>query len=584
MVAAQVTPVRALERLAVVHYRSGNTAEAKNVVSRLIPRAQDDAHALMMCAHLLVALGGTTEAVPLAYRALGLAQDRPDIHLAYAAVIHAIPENQLSQFTPVCAGIDTAVTLEIAAESTTYIVLAVGARRLWADEIPADSSIAASVAGKRQGEEVELPPTPLGPRNATIRAVQHKCVARYQQVLSDFNRRFPDATGLWKIKDTDTLGTLKSMLDMRAARIRTAMNAYEQRQITVGLLGRMVGRSGLETWRTLIGNREYRPFVRPGHQDALAVALDAIQRAPGVVLDPTAAITLFALDALTHIAGFHLNIHVPQVVIDAISEEIDQLRVSATGGPTLVTYKEGDTYYRHEISADQVRGMLQALERLRSQLRQFTVVGRPADSVVYENVEVAEALSAEFADAVAIAKADNRLLMSDDLLLKELASHEWNVGGVSSFDVLAYGVNIEQFTEDAFEAATISMVRWKFRGVPIRISTILLALKRSGYDIDDDLRELLGVLADSEIEVGSALRVALGVLRELWLSAVLIHRLHAVTDAILEALARNRGPRVLEQLKRGVDTSMRLTPQYAHTLNGFIDGFGKQRFSGSVIL
>ena len=93
----------------------------------------------------------------------------------------------------------------------------------------------------------------------------------------------------------------------------------------------------------------------------------------------------------------------------------------------------------------------------------------------------------------------------------------------------------------------------------------------------------LGILADGQVEVGSALRVALGVLRELWLSPVLVHRLHAVTDAILEALVRNRGPIVLEQLKRDVYMAMRLVPQYARTLDGFIDAFGNQRFRGEVI-
>ena len=65
MVATHVKPIRALERLAVVHYRGGRIEMVREVVSRLEPRAQDDAHALMMCAHLLVTLG---EIYPRPYR------------------------------------------------------------------------------------------------------------------------------------------------------------------------------------------------------------------------------------------------------------------------------------------------------------------------------------------------------------------------------------------------------------------------------------------------------------------------------------------------------------------------------------
>ena len=71
-----------------------------------------------------------------------------------------------------------------------------------------------------------------------------------------------------------------------------------------------------------MAKNEYRPFVRPGNPGALEAALDALEGAAGVVIDLTAAITLFALDALNGIGNFGRNVYVPQTVIDAISEEI----------------------------------------------------------------------------------------------------------------------------------------------------------------------------------------------------------------------------------------------------------------------
>jgi lipopolysaccharide biosynthesis regulator YciM len=59
MASAQVRPVRAMERLAIVYHRLGRADDMRRVVDRLIPRAEDDAHALMMVAHLLVAAGET---------------------------------------------------------------------------------------------------------------------------------------------------------------------------------------------------------------------------------------------------------------------------------------------------------------------------------------------------------------------------------------------------------------------------------------------------------------------------------------------------------------------------------------------
>jgi hypothetical protein len=498
-------------------------------------------------------------------------------------VVHAIPEERVSEFMPEVAGIDSAVSIEIQGETATYVVVADSDPRYWPDEIAASSSTAAAIVGKRVDETVVLSPTPLGPRTGTVRAIQHKYVARFQGVLGEFNRRFPEATGLWKFKSEEVLANLTSLLDARAERIRKAMEAYEHRQVTVGLLGKMVERSGFETWRTLLGNPAFRPFVRTGKQEALGEAIERLRASDAVVLDLTAAVTLFGLDLLEHARQYHRRVCVPQAVIDGVSKEIDEHRMISAGRPMLVTFKQGETYYREEVTAEQVRELIEGLERMRDQLRQCSSIPRPVRSRIYSNADVAAALGEEFADAIAIAEDSGAVLVSDDLFLRELAANEWGIKGIASFDLLAYAVTIGKASTEEFENATLRMVRWKCRGIPVRASTILRALQRSSLEIDDDVTAVLEVLADEEIESGSAVRVVVGVLRELWLGPVLPHRLRQITDAMLNALTRHRGPMVLEQLKSGIAAAMRLVPQYGRVLNKVIDDFGRHRYRGEII-
>lgn len=583
MVSAEVRPIRAMERLAVVYHRLGRADDVRRVVEKLIPRAEGDAHALMMVAHLLATTGDTKRALPIAYRALGLGQKRSDLHLAYVGVVHATPDTQVTEFTPEVAGLDTAVSIEIDGETATYVIVADGIPHYWPDEIAASSGTATALVGKRAGDTVPLPPTPLGPRTGTIRAVQDKYVARFQSVLSEFNRRFPEAAGLWKFKVDDDLASVKSLLDARAERIEMAMAAYEERKLTVGLLAQMVQRSGLETWRTLLASPDFRPFVRPGHHESILEAIETLKAADAVTLDLTSAITLFGLDLFEQVTQCHREVRVPQSVIDAISEEIDSHKIMDAGRPTLVTFKRGDTYYRDEITPDQTRELVETFERLRDQLRRLPIVARPTSSPIYANRQVADALSPEFADAVAIARESGAVLVSDDLFLKELAANEWSVRSVSSFDLLAYAVTEGRALSEVLESATIRMIRWRCRGVPVRVATIVLALQRSGYDVDEDVAALLEVLADVETEAASAARVAVGVLRDLWLSSVLPHKLLTVTEALLEALVRDRGPDVLKHVKAGLAAAMRLVPQYERTLRRAIEEFEKRRYRGEII-
>ncbi len=175
------------------------------------------------------------------------------------------------------------------------------------------------------------------------------------------------------------------------------------------------------------------------------------------------------------------------------------------------------------------------------------------------------------------------MMVSDDQFLKELAANEWAVRGVSSFDLLMHGATSGQLSKDEFERATIVMIQWGFRETPIRAETILVALRASGHDIDGSTRALLDVLVPVSIDVAAAVRVAAEVLREIWLSPMLLHKLHSVTDALLEALVRNRGPAILEQLKPVVASSLRLAPQYGRRLIEHINEFARRRYAGEII-
>ena len=64
---------------------------------------------------------------------------------------------------------------------------------------------------------------------------------------------------------------------------------------------------------------------------------------------------------------------------------------------------------------------------------------------------------------------------------------------------------------------------------------------------------------------------------------MLPHKLLTVTDALLEALVRDRGPAVLEHMKAGIAAAMRLVPQYERTLRRAIEEFAQRRYRDEII-
>jgi tetratricopeptide (TPR) repeat protein len=583
MIAARVAESRALERLATVLYRQGKVSEVQQVLHRLRPRIAGDANALMACSHLHVAVGDLDAALALAYQALGLGQADPKIHLAYMFVIHAIPEPRVAEFTPTQVGPSTAVTVESEGEPVTF-VLGSDAASVWNDEIQPATPLAQRLLGRSVGDTVAFGMTPLGERTGIISAVRHKYIARYQTALSEFNRRFPDAAGLWKVKVDESLTDVKKLIDHRARATRAVLERYQAGELTVGAMAGMVGSSTIDTWLGLMGRQDIAVAVCPSNQEALQEGVRELKASTDLVLDPTSGLTLLYAGHLEVLGRLGKTFYVPQQVVDMVVKEIDDRRTTFPTSPVIVVGKEGDTYVRSEVTAEDNRQFSAQLEKLLGALRSCRVVGVSANSPVFQDPQVPAVLGKDFASCLAVALEHKAPIISDDAFFRALAWNDWKIRVMSSSELLACALEEGRLTPEAFEDTKIDMVRWRFEAITISSATLLAGFRRDGYSVGPNLGILLSVLADLGVDRDAATSVAVSFLRDVWTLPLLTHQIKGAARAVLDALIKARGPGSLTELRRRLRVALRLVPAVAAEADQFVERFAAERRNGSLLL
>jgi hypothetical protein len=116
---------------------------------------------------------------------------------------------------------------------------------------------------------------------------------------------------------------------------------------------------------------------------------------------------------------------------------------------------------------------------------------------------------------------------------------EAEIGGFSTFALLSVAEDRGVITAEERRRFTARLIEWRHTYVPVDASLLYEPLAEQAFQIDGRVLRLIDVLADPSTTAESAVRVAVGVLRELALSSLGKGSLAAMTTLVLERLCAN---------------------------------------------
>ena len=258
-----------------------------------------------------------------------------------------------------------------------------------------------------------------------------------------------------------------------------------------------------------------------------------------IVLDPTAIAALALLELVDMLPRLGIRILVPQDFLDQIQNEILHRRLSE-GREHVSLRVEGDQLVKQVLSAEDSARAAQVLRGIREKCKAFDVVPRPVTPGKWSDWADRGIFGPDSADAIAIARSTGAVLVSADARLLGAVANDYGVKVCAVYDVINYFKGKGLLSEESFEDAVAAMVWYGFEHTPIRASTLLRALRSTGYEHSTKLERLLDVLSSPTTDIESAVRVVANFLGAVSQLPVIPPNMESIVRLVLERLARGQ--------------------------------------------
>ena len=319
---AQINPEKAdyyLVRKGVCLFRVEKLGEAEATLKEAVQRGIDSPLNLMTVAQVFSMMKLSWEAIDLAYQAIRLAPNDPQISLAYTGVFLDRSQIASCQLDREEVGIDSTVTFKSGTDTWTYTIVGEESSSN-RDEISASSDLAKALIGHKQDEEFEVD---VNGRKAKLKIleVKSKYVHAFQASLGEFNSRFLGEDGLEQISvEGDDFSEIFKRLDRAAQLAEERIEEYQRTELPISCFAKLLGRDLFTTWLGLTSIPELRVRSSYGNVEEQQAEIATAQTAKEVVVDLVTLFTLGLLGALDVLPKMFNVIYVHQHSLDQLND------------------------------------------------------------------------------------------------------------------------------------------------------------------------------------------------------------------------------------------------------------------------
>ena len=572
-----------LLRLATILQRAGERGAEEAVLDRIRPEGIVDD--LVLGAHLielLVAAGRKTAALDLLYALRRAHIDDPRAHLLYISR-HLVLGRE--DRTPDVVDIGVAVRVEGAGAPSDLLLVTDDANADRSQgELGATQPLAKAMLGKHVGDAVTFESAPH--RRWRIAELCSKYAFAHRKSLAEFGARFPDDASLEQYDVPEDPGEFVSQLKARlgesAPQWDKILDAYGSTSVTVGALGKALGRSPREALGIVLASRHglIAAANTTEEKQAASVLLDRADTT--LVLDFTALVVLDAIDVL-EAATIGRPVIVAQTTVDVLRQEVARWRDVPDDGYMSMGVHEGELL-RHVFSNTDVARARERLERLLAWIREhFQVVPVSAAAVERhaDKRELPKLIGECFSDSLLLASEERRVLVTDDLKLRFLARQLFGADGIASVNLLLAQRAAGSLDPQTAATACMKLVVSNYRHVAVDATILEAAARAEQWHPTGAFARVVDTLKGPDTQLQSAIVVAVEFLRIAWFALVLPQQRDAIVMAVLDALAVGRKQNeVLDIVRVAVRTKFVLLPIAARDFDRVLNLWARMHLQG----
>jgi tetratricopeptide (TPR) repeat protein len=329
--------------------------------------------------------------------------------------------------TPKTVDAMSAVTYREAgiSENRTVVIEEGKNPRATLSELPRNNELVKALWGQHVSINVNDDAVKSG-RRYQVLTIQNKIVYRAKLCLQDFQPAFGAGGGIEQYTipanippGTDpkvALGDMWKVLSDQDQLRQHLVGLYQEANLPVSALAQTLGRSVFETMMQLTGTPELGILTALSDDKEWNNALEILKGVREVVLDDSAIATLFLLDLQHHIPKLPIRLIVPD---SAVQELRNFVRRQTSPGETAgyIAVRNEQLILREEDVEQKAAWLRRLREFIQSLVTHCEIVGGKArlDLPPAVRQQLPETFGYALTDAVAIAKARNLPLWTDDL-------------------------------------------------------------------------------------------------------------------------------------------------------------------------
>lgn len=371
--------------------------------------------------------------------------------------------------------------------------------------------IARRLLGVAVGEHVSLP----GPFGTEKQFIVEGVTSTFRRLLRTAQERVssPAASKLpvmsVPVPKTDAgvdFSHVHAMLKRQSEHSRRALQGYADCPITLGILGKLLGRSVIDM---VSGWPSDAPplFVCAGTKEQREAAVESLQRADAeYVVDAATVAELASLDCLSALAALP-RVYISTKAVETLEARLEEAKLERSGGQMFddngtmrfVEYTNQD----RERQTAFIQSMVDAVQQHCVMVPAYGPEELPADLERAQDVLEDEELA-----ALLLTAEKNATLFTVDGRLAQFGFVAAKLKSVWPQEVLRYAGERGKLTHQQYTFAVVRMFLRNRSFVSLGAYDLVFMCLQGGYALTEGLQRFKDYLASSSTELGSAVSVA----------------------------------------------------------------------------
>lgn len=470
----------------------------------------------MFLAQVMRKIGEGPKALRYAYDVLKSARNDQKAVLRYFGLIMMDPDDGLIPSVETVA-VDTWVRLESDRHERHAFLIEEGTDRPADDVVSPTHPMASAALGLRVGGEFEIPVGLGGTRRWRVAEIKHKYLHALHDVMENFENRFPDAKGFYKItmEDGDIQPALEQVRRVAESN-RNRADLYLKHNCPISFV---VAKGERDT----IGFVEYIRFLDFDIRTCLGTEperlaarglLDAYRHS-GAVLDAYTAWTVSTMGVFDVLRSVFGTLIIPQTVIDEIKSLRDEHETITERSMTL-SWHNGE-YIRQENTAEDTAArreyIVEQLARIEAACEVRPVVAPDHPSEVA--AVITQSFGSHVLDAANLAGADH-LLVSEDMHYRRFAEAACAAKGLWLQEIFSFARETGMIDARRYVDLVVKLA-WRRHGHLALTADIMAGVVREDRKCgSENFNAVINFIGTQNADLRSHIEVSKAFLNRLW--------------------------------------------------------------------